>query len=59
QRTFLARVLRGGQRAQPPVGLPLLVRVLMRIPILRDLPARFVAFGFYNVRVEDTRDVAR
>ncbi|HYN84074.1 MAG TPA: FAD-dependent oxidoreductase [Pyrinomonadaceae bacterium] len=38
----------GGGRFQPP---PLL-RLLLRLPVLRDIPARVIAFGVRRVRVE-------
>ena len=37
--------------AQRPPGVPLILRFLLRIPWLRDLPARFIAFGVRRVRV--------
>ncbi|MEP6729052.1 MAG: FAD-dependent oxidoreductase [bacterium] len=58
QRTVLARALRAGKRAELPAGPPLLARILLKIPLLRDLPAYFIAFGVRRVRVEDTSDVA-
>ena len=36
-----------------PFTPPKLSRLLLRVPILRDLPARIIAFGFWPVRVED------
>jgi 2-polyprenyl-6-methoxyphenol hydroxylase-like FAD-dependent oxidoreductase len=34
--------------------LPLLLRLLLRVPVLRDLPARLIAYGAWSVRmVED------
>jgi 2-polyprenyl-6-methoxyphenol hydroxylase-like FAD-dependent oxidoreductase len=59
QNTILKRALRKGQRTRTPPGLPFIASVLQRVPILRDLPARFVAFGFWRVRIHDTSDVAR
>ena len=31
--------------------LPLLLRLLLRVPVLRDLPARLIAYGAWSVRV--------
>ena len=36
-----------------PFTPPKLFRLLLRVPILRDLPARIIAFGFWPVRIED------
>lgn len=33
--------------------LPLLLRLLLRAPVLRDLPAHLIAYGVWPVRVED------
>ena len=33
--------------------LPLLLRLLLRVPVLRHLPARLIAYGAWSVRVED------
>jgi 2-polyprenyl-6-methoxyphenol hydroxylase-like FAD-dependent oxidoreductase len=35
-----------------PFRLPLALRLLLRIPLLRDLPGRMIAFGIRRVRVE-------
>lgn len=59
QRTILPQVLRRGHRAQGPTRLPLLARLLRRLPVLRDLPARLIAFGFWRVRIEDTSEASR
>lgn len=53
QRVLLSRLLRRARRADNPVELPRIARLLLRIPILRDLPARFIAFGVKRVRVQD------
>ncbi len=36
-----------------PAGPPAALRLLPRIPLLRDLPARVVAFGIWPVRLDD------
>jgi 2-polyprenyl-6-methoxyphenol hydroxylase-like FAD-dependent oxidoreductase len=57
QRTLLARAL----RTKPPTPgrqqAPLLARIFTRVPLLRDLPARIIAFGFRRVRLADSSDV--
>lgn len=47
QRRIIAVALSSNQ----VLRLPLIVRVLLRIPILRALPARIIAFGVKRVRV--------
>jgi 2-polyprenyl-6-methoxyphenol hydroxylase-like FAD-dependent oxidoreductase len=49
QRWVVAGVL-GSEEAY---RLPLLLRLLLRAPVLRDLPARLIAYGAWPVRVED------
>ncbi|MCA1630671.1 MAG: FAD-dependent oxidoreductase, partial [Acidobacteria bacterium] len=45
--TFIQRrVLAGVLGSRQTVAVPFLIRLLLRTPILRDLPARFIAFGF-------------
>ena len=36
-----------------PPRLPWTVRALLRVPILRDLPAKLIAFGPRRVRLDD------
>lgn len=49
------RVIAPALRAQGQSGLriPWLVRLLTRIPFLRDVPPRIIALGVARVRVED------
>lgn len=47
QKRFLDRVV----RSDTPLNLPPLVRLVLRTPLLRDIPARFVAFGPIRERV--------
>jgi 2-polyprenyl-6-methoxyphenol hydroxylase-like FAD-dependent oxidoreductase len=47
QRRFLARVLESDEPLTPPAFL----RLLLRTPILRDLPARIIAFGVWPVHI--------
>ncbi|MDP9454499.1 MAG: FAD-dependent oxidoreductase [Actinomycetota bacterium] len=51
QRRFLASALRPDAPSAPPAFM----RLLPRVPILRDLPARFFAFGVWPVRPEAPR----
>lgn len=56
QRTILSPAIRRGHRPQGQSRLPLWARLLIRLPVLRDLPARFIGFGFWRVRIEDTSE---
>jgi hypothetical protein len=49
QQRLIARALRRGQ----PFQLPLPLRLMLRLPRLRDLPARLIAFGPRRVRLEE------
>jgi len=51
QNRILAGVLKGEGAAQPNLPLPL--RILPKIPFLRSLPARVMAFGIRRVRIRD------
>jgi 2-polyprenyl-6-methoxyphenol hydroxylase-like FAD-dependent oxidoreductase len=46
------RVLAPALRARGPVFLPAAVRLMVRMPVLRDLPLRWVAFGVWPVHVK-------
>ncbi len=48
QRRVLARAL---QSDAPSFNPPAYLRMLLRVPMLRDIPARIVAFGVWPVRV--------
>ncbi len=52
QRRLLARFLRFGNARtfRPKIGWA--IRLLFRLPLLRDLPARMVAYGLWRVHVE-------
>jgi len=50
QNRILAGVLTS-KMTQPSLPLPL--RILLKIPVLRSLPARIVAFGIRRVRIRD------
>lgn len=49
QRRVLAGALKAGQAFQPPAP----VRILGKVPFLRSLPARLIAFGVWPVHVKD------
>ena len=51
QERILAGVLEAKTASQP--GLPLPLRILPKIPLLRSLPARIIAFGIRRVRIRD------
>ena len=48
QRAVVANALKSEQ----PFRLPLLARLLLRIPVLRDIPARVIAFGVRRVHAK-------
>jgi 2-polyprenyl-6-methoxyphenol hydroxylase-like FAD-dependent oxidoreductase len=47
------RVIAGALNTNQVFRLPFLVRLLLRIPFLRDLPARIIAFGVKRVHVKN------
>jgi hypothetical protein len=49
QQQVLARALRSNEPFVPPLPL----RLLLRVPLLRNIPSRIVAFGFWPVRVKE------
>jgi 2-polyprenyl-6-methoxyphenol hydroxylase-like FAD-dependent oxidoreductase len=48
QRHVVAAVLEGNE----PFELPRLLRFLLRAPVMRDIPARLIAYGAWPVRLE-------
>ena len=46
------RVITAALRSDTPLQIPAPIRLLLRVPILRDLPARIIAFGVRRVHVE-------
>ncbi len=50
QKNVVANVL----TSAGPVRIPLIVRFLVRVPLLRDVPARLIAFGLWRVRLDDS-----
>jgi 2-polyprenyl-6-methoxyphenol hydroxylase-like FAD-dependent oxidoreductase len=47
------RIVANALRSDKPFAPPLLFRLLSGIPILRDIPARIVAFGLWPVRIKE------
>jgi 2-polyprenyl-6-methoxyphenol hydroxylase-like FAD-dependent oxidoreductase len=52
QTTMQKRIIRQALTATKPFRPPLPLRILLRVPGLRDVPARLVAFGVRKVRLE-------
>jgi 2-polyprenyl-6-methoxyphenol hydroxylase-like FAD-dependent oxidoreductase len=51
---FLQRTIAGpALETNKPFRLPLALRIVQRLPILRGLPGRMIAYGIRRVRVED------
>ncbi|WP_406698207.1 FAD-dependent oxidoreductase [Singulisphaera sp. Ch08] len=50
QKLIVAQALQPGKSFR----LPLLLRIVLRLPVLRDFPARMIAFGARRVRVEES-----
>lgn len=51
QSTMQKRMIASALQAQGTLRIPWMVRLFFRIPILRDLPARLLAFGVRRVRL--------
>lgn len=47
------RVVRTALDKEGPFRLPFLARILLKVPVLRDLPARLIAFGFRRARIRE------
>ena len=47
------RVVKGALDKDRPFRLPWVARVMLKIPILRDLPARLIAFGARRARMQE------
>ena len=45
------------QESGKPFSPPALLRILLRIPVLRDFPARMMAFGIRRVRAEHPEEL--
>jgi 2-polyprenyl-6-methoxyphenol hydroxylase-like FAD-dependent oxidoreductase len=46
------RIIAAALKSDKPLQLPSFIRLILRIPIVRDLPARILAFGVRSVHVE-------
>jgi 2-polyprenyl-6-methoxyphenol hydroxylase-like FAD-dependent oxidoreductase len=49
QKRLIPKVL----RSREMIGIPWYARLFFRIPVLRDLPARLIAFGFKRVHLQE------
>jgi 2-polyprenyl-6-methoxyphenol hydroxylase-like FAD-dependent oxidoreductase len=49
------RVLAPTLRSNEPFAPPLFLRLLLRAPIVRNIPSRIIAFGLWRVRVKELR----
>jgi 2-polyprenyl-6-methoxyphenol hydroxylase-like FAD-dependent oxidoreductase len=54
QSALQTRMIANALQTQGPLQIPLGVRVFFKIPILRDIPARIMAFGVRRVRLQET-----
>jgi 2-polyprenyl-6-methoxyphenol hydroxylase-like FAD-dependent oxidoreductase len=52
QSAFQKRIIASAFRSQGPVAVPWYVRLFFRIPVLRDVPARIIAFGIRQAHVK-------
>ena len=52
------RVVKTALDPNQPFQLPWIVRLILRIPILRDLPAKLIAFGIRRARIQNSRITA-
>ena len=56
QRAVMASAFRNGERTEPPAAMLLVARLMNRMPFIRTLPARFIAFGLRRVRIREVLD---
>ncbi|HZC13289.1 MAG TPA: FAD-dependent oxidoreductase, partial [Thermoleophilaceae bacterium] len=49
------RVLAPTLRSNEPFAPPLFLRLLLRVPLVRDIPSRIIAFGLWRVRAKEQR----
>jgi 2-polyprenyl-6-methoxyphenol hydroxylase-like FAD-dependent oxidoreductase len=52
QRQVQQRIIATALRSNAQLNLPLAIRLLLRLPLLRNLPARMIAFGVRRVHVK-------
>ena len=53
QSTLQTRFIASALKSQGTLRIPLVVRMFFRTPILRDIPARILAFGLRRVRLQE------
>ena len=53
QSTLQTRVIAGALQVQGTLRIPWFVRLFFRIPVLRNIPARILAFGVRKVRLQE------
>lgn len=54
QSAMQTRMIAAALQTQGPLQIPWTVRAFFKIPILRDIPARIMAFGVRRVRLQET-----
>jgi 2-polyprenyl-6-methoxyphenol hydroxylase-like FAD-dependent oxidoreductase len=47
------RIIKNALNAAQPFRLPLLFRILLNVPVLRNVPARMIAFGSRPSKIDD------
>ena len=57
QRTAMASAFRQGTRTEPLAAMLLAARLFDAVPVMRTMPARFIAFGFRRVRIQEAKPV--
>ena len=55
--TMMQKRIVGALKSGNAFTLPLALRIIVRLPLLRDLPARVLAFGIRPVRLERPEEV--
>jgi 2-polyprenyl-6-methoxyphenol hydroxylase-like FAD-dependent oxidoreductase len=53
QSAVQSRILASALRAQTAPGIPWFVRAFFKVPVLRDIPGRLIAFGVRRVRLKE------
>jgi len=56
--TMMQKRIVGALTSGKAFTLPLALRIIVRLPLLRDLPARVMAFGIRPVRLENPEEVS-
>ena len=51
------RIVSGALRSREATKVPWYVRFFLRVPVLRDLPARVIALGVWRVHVRDAKNL--